>query len=122
MENKKQIGIAALIDENTVMINVGFEDDIDEGEVLRVLSKDKITVYDPFTKEKLADIRKTKAELYVSEVFANYSYCRSKPYHEPDILNNYIVHEEKLRLKGEKIGELYTLEPIEVGDPIEFLE
>lgn len=121
MAIKKQIGIAALIDENTVMINVGLEDGIDEDEVLRVLSKDKRTVYDPFTNEKLADIRKTKAELYVSEVFDKYSFCKPRPFNEPDILNNYIVHDEKLRIKGEKIGELITFEPIEVGDPIEFI-
>ncbi|HDK5717126.1 TPA: hypothetical protein PTC28_001852, partial [Staphylococcus pseudintermedius] len=50
---EKKFGVAAILDEYTIIINAGKSDDVSEGDSLSILSDSTIEIKDPFTDEVL---------------------------------------------------------------------
>jgi len=137
---KSKLGIAAIIDDESVAINIGSSDNmnINIGDEINVLSSKYIDIIDPFTNEKLGKIYHIKAVLVISHIEKKYSICKSKdPYIEKykGLYNsNYInkrlgintknifdnnKNKTKLRVDSNYINRDLTSEPIKIGDSIE---
>lgn len=120
MENRKY-GIAALIDEYTLVINAGKEERIKVGQKIKILSKHHTDILDPFTGEKLGNLHHIKDEVRVSEVHRKFSICKSERKNEISKMQMSLFGIEPRKLNfGDKFMERrITEEPINVGDMIE---
>ncbi|MEH7966018.1 FlgT C-terminal domain-containing protein, partial [Staphylococcus pseudintermedius] len=75
---EKKFGVAAILDEYTIIINAGKSDDVSEGDSLSILSDSTIEIKDPFTDEVLYELKRIKAKLKIVRVFEKVSFCKSK--------------------------------------------
>ncbi|MGW7932607.1 hypothetical protein BU107_10700 [Staphylococcus xylosus] len=121
---KKNIGVAALLDDYKVIISAGSIDGIEEGIKINVLSNHGITIKDPYTDEDLGKLNHIKAEILVVEVKEKFSICVSNQKNKnffnfkPMGMSSSLFN-NKLKMTGDILNREITEEPIEVGDVVE---
>lgn len=122
-ENKKKYGVAAIIDERTIIINYGEADGAKIGQNLKVLSNHTLHLNDPFTGDILGKLRHIKAEVQITRVEQKYSFCSSKKKMNFGIGLGDLSYPKNLnpalRVNTNFLSREITEEPIDVGDLIE---
>lgn len=124
--SQKLFGVAAIIDERTIIINYGKEDGAKVGMEVNVLSNHNETIRDPFTKEEIGKIYHIKAELTINRVEEKLSYCTSKKQLETNKFNiglgsSHFHNNKVLRVDSDVLTREITDEPIKVSDEVEIL-
>ncbi|UXR72322.1 FlgT C-terminal domain-containing protein [Staphylococcus sp. IVB6240] len=118
----KRLGVAAILDEYTIIINAGKLDGVSKGDSLSVLSSNIIEIRDPFTDEVLHELKRSKARLKVVKVLEKVSFCKAKDDTSYIFSNiNFASNpQKKLRTDSTSLLDVPTQEPIKVGDVIRF--
>lgn len=78
MEKEKKPQIVAIINDTTVIINLGSREGIKEHDKFDILDDDIITLRDPDTKEILGRFSQSKEKIFVREVHKKFSICVSQ--------------------------------------------
>jgi len=77
--NKKDIKVAKIIDENTLVINAGEKQAIKKGDEFQIIGKKGFQpVLDPDTGEDLGTLDEIKGTVIVHTTYPNMSICKSK--------------------------------------------
>ncbi|QDW99064.1 hypothetical protein [Staphylococcus agnetis] len=119
---KKKIGVAAILDEYTIIINAGKLDEVNKGDSFSVLSDSSIEIKDPFTGEELYELKRIKARLKVDKVLEKISFCKAKNDTGSFLggINFPNTNPQKLRIDSNSLVNFPTQEPIKVGDFVKF--
>ena len=121
--DEKKYGVAAIIDERTIIINYGKEDGAKAGQNIKVLSNHTLHLNDPFTGDDLGKLRHIKAEVQIARVEQKYSFCSSKKKMNFGIGLGDLTYSKNLnsvlRVNTKFLSREITEEPIDVGDLIE---
>ncbi|MCG1009264.1 hypothetical protein J4760_04250 [Salinicoccus sp. ID82-1] len=119
--SEKKFGVAAIVDEQTIIINYGKRDGAEVGQGIKILSNHSLPIKDPFTEENLGKIYHIKAELTLSKIDNKFSYCTSKKQMNFGIGlgSGSFYQSQALRIDSKFLTREVTDEPIQVGDPIE---
>ena len=125
--SQKLFGVAAIVDERTIIINYGKEDGAEVGMEVNVLSGHSETIWDPFTEDKIGKVPHIKAELTISKVEERLSYCTSKKQLKTNKFNiglgsNYSHINKVLRIDSNVLTREITDEPIKVSDEVEIIK
>lgn len=125
--SQKLFGVAAIVDERTIIINYGKEDGAEVGMEVNVLSNHTETIKDPFSEEKIGEMPHIKAELTISRVEGKLSYCTSKKQLKTNNFNiglasNYFRVNKILRVDSDVLTREITDEPIKISDEVEIIK
>lgn len=128
MENNNNIKVVKIISDESIVLNIGKNGEIDVGNTFDILSENGVDVIDPDTKECLGRIKYIKASVIVTTVYDKMCVCQSNNYY-----SNYNYHvltaiQTLSNLNGQRIPlnvdssqisggfERMENEPIRIGD------
>lgn len=128
--------ILKILNNTTVVINLGSRDDITIHDSFDILDKHTILLIDPTTKEILGNIEKIKEKVFVKEVHEKFCICVSKytkvEYHDPvmetlmkpfDPITNRKKSSKRvigndMSVDDKEVSPIYTHETIHIGDKV----
>lgn len=129
----KNMKIAKILDEYTVVINSGSSNGVSIGDEFQILDKKGSPVTDPDTGEEIGFLDLIKATVKVTEVQENMCICASPEYHvfqrnffdlNPNDYGFKSKRRDKLNVDNLQItgGLSKSDAPIKVGDSVKFLK
>lgn len=136
-ERKKLPQILKILDDTTVVVNLGMRDGITTKDTLNILDKHKITLTDPCTNEILGNIRQMKEKIFVTEVHEKFCICVSKytkiKNHNPAIealmkpfepltggknKQTKQIIGNSMNINDDEVSGLYTHNTVHIGDEV----
>ncbi len=136
-ERKKLPQILKILDDTTVVVNLGMRDGITTKDSLNILDKHRITLTDPYTNEILGNIRQMKEKIFVTEVHEKFCICVSKytkiknhnpamealmkPFGGKNKQTKQIIG-NSMNINEDEISDLYTHNTVHIGDEVCIVE